>query len=366
MKPVRHFITSAIAAVNLLAALLLAASAFSPHIDPERHPVIACFGLAFPVFLLLNALFIIFWLFVRKKHALISVAALLICGQAVRTYFPLNLHEEAPKESFKFLSYNVMAFANDIKHTKERPNPVLAYLLESDADIICLQEFIEGHDKHHLRKADIHKALREYPYRVYQHIGTNTNGLACYSRFPILSQQAIPYKSLYNGSVMYQLDINGDTVVIINNHLESNKLTFQDKEIYVDMLKDPQKEKVKEGTRLIVSKLAQAGAIRARQAKIIAHLSDSLKHIGRTFIICGDFNDTPISYTYREISEGLNDAFVQSGNGMGISYNQKGFYFRIDNILLSKNLSAYGCKVDNRIKASDHYPILCRIAYKDK
>lgn len=365
MKPIRRLIISAISGINLLFAALLAASAFSPYIDPCKHPALSCFGLAFPVFLLLNLLFILFWFFLKKKHALISIAALLICGHSVRTYFPVNLHEEAPQESFKLVSYNVMAFANDIKHTKESPNPVLAYLLESDADILCIQEFIEGNDRHHLRKADINKALKDYPYRTYHPAGTNTNGIACYSRFPILSQQAIPYESLYNGSAMYQLDINGDTVVIINNHLESNKLTFQDKEIYVDMLKAPQKEKVKEGTRLILSKLAQASAIRARQARIISRLSDSLQHIGRTFIICGDFNDTPVSYTYRKISEGLNDAFVQSGNGMGISYNQKGFYFRIDNILLSKNLHAYGCKVDNRIKASDHYPILCRIAYHD-
>ncbi len=364
MKFISHFFTFMLSTINLFLAILMAASAFSPYIDPTKHPVLACFGLTFPVFFLLNLLFIVFWIFFKKRYALISLLAFLACGHAVRICCPLNMHKETPPESFKLLSYNVMAFANDIKHTQESPNPVLAYLLESDADIICIQEFIEGSNKYQLRKADIHKALKDYPYRTYQHIGTNTNGLACYSRFPILSQQPIPYESLYNGSAMYQLNINGDTVVIINNHLESNKLTIQDKKIYVDMIKDPKKEKVKEGTRLIISKLAQAGAIRAQQAKIISHLSDSLKQIGRTFIICGDFNDTPISYTYRKISEGLNDAFVQSGNGMGISYNQKGFYFRIDNILLSKNLEAYHCEVNNSIKDSDHYPILCHIAYR--
>ena len=119
MKPIRRLIISAISGINLLFAALLAASAFSPYIDPCKHPALSCFGLAFPVFLLLNLLFILFWFFLKKKHALISIAALLICGHSVRTYFPVNLHEEAPQESFKLVSYNVMAFANDIKQVWE-------------------------------------------------------------------------------------------------------------------------------------------------------------------------------------------------------------------------------------------------------
>ena len=78
-------------------------------------------------------------------------------------------------------------------------------------------------------------------------------------------------------------------------------------------------------------------------------------------IVCGDFNDTPISYTHRTIAQDLDDAFTQSGRGLGISYNQNRFYFRIDNILTSKNLRAYNCTVDRSIKESDHYPIWCYI-----
>ena len=81
-------------------------------------------------------------------------------------------------------------------------------------------------------------------------------------------------------------------------------------------------------------------------------------------IVCGDFNDSPISYAHRVIGKGLKDAFVESGNGFGISYNQNHFYFRIDNILLSKNLKSYRCTVDNTIKSSDHYPIWCYVAKK--
>ena len=204
-------------------------------------------------------------------------------------------------------------------------------------------------------------ALRDYPYKNYHKI-SGANGLGCYSRFPILSAHPVKYASLNNGSIAYKIKVNGDTLLVVNNHLESNKLTEKDKEVYREMMKDPDKQKVSQGSRLLIGKLAEASAIRAVQADSIARLVASYK--GGGIIVCGDFNDSPISYTHRVVGEGLNDAFVESGNGFGISYNQNHFYFRIDNILLSKNLKSYRCTVDNTIKSSDHYPIWCYVAEK--
>lgn len=128
------------------------------------------------------------------------------------------------------------------------------------------------------------------------------------------------YASLNNGSIAYKIKVNGDTLLIVNNHLESNKLTEKDKEVYREMMKDPDKQKVSQGSRLLIRKLAEASAIRAVQADSIARLVAGYK--GGGIIVCGDFNDSPISYTHRVVGEGLNDAFVESGNGFGISYNQ--------------------------------------------
>ena len=71
--------------------------------------------------------------------------------------------------------------------------------------------------------------------------------------------------------------------------------------------------------------------------------------------------DITVEVQIRTIAQDLDDAFTQSGRGLGISYNQNRFYFRIDNILTSKNLRAYNCTVDRSIKESDHYPIWCYI-----
>ena len=82
-------------------------------------------------------------------------------------------------------------------------------------------------------------------------------------------------------------------------------------------------------------------------------------------IVCGDFNTSPISYTHRRLTEYLNDAYTRTGNGVGNSYNRSGMYFRIDNILVSPDITPYGAIVDKSIKTSDHYPIFCFIKWKE-
>ncbi len=149
--------------------------------------------------------------------------------------------------------------------------------------------------------------LKAYPYHHIKTVGSgkgHTNKIACYSKFPILSSRTLDYASEYNGSVVYELKMGEDTVMLINNHLESNKLTKEDKVVYENMLKSPEKEKVKSGARLLIRKLAEASAIRAPQADTIAH-EITQRHRYPYIIVCGDFNDTPISYTHRTIAQGF-------------------------------------------------------------
>ena len=256
-----------------------------------------------------------------------------------------------------------MGFGNLKKENGK--NAILEYIRESDADIVCLQEYHTSTvaSNRFIKEKEVRNELKAYPYRHVQPVGQGgTNQIAIYSRFPILSARKLGYKSNYNGSAIYELKVNEDTITLINNHLESNKLTLEDKEVYEDILKDPNTHNVKTGMRQLVGKLAEASAIRSFQADSIATAIAASKH--PYIIVCGDFNDTPISYTHRKIAENLNDAFTESGRGLGISYNQNKFYFRIDNILISDNMKAYNCTVDRSIKDSDHYPIWCYVKIK--
>ena len=125
---------------------------------------------------------------------------------------------------------------------------------------------------------------------------------------------------------------------------------------------DPNEENLKAGSERLLKKIAEASVIRSLQADAVSKVIEDFK--GQGVIVCGDFNDSPISYSHRVIGKQLDDAFVASGNGLGISYHRNRFYFRIDHIFTSKNLKAYDCTVDRSIKASDHYPIWCYISLK--
>ena len=114
----------------------------------------------------------------------------------------------------------------------------------------------------------------------------------------------------------------------------------------------------------LLSKLAQATSKRAPQADAVHEYIEA--HRQYPIIVCGDFNDNPISYSRRTIGKGLTDCFVETGSGIGLSYNQKGFFFRIDHILCSKDIQPYNCQIDNEMDASDHYPIICWLKMADK
>ena len=365
MKHFGNFVALIILAVNALFTGLLLFTAYSPHIQPVAHPVQSCLGLTFPIFLLINGCFLVFWLIIQRyRSALLPLMGFLLCYSQIRTYLPINFRTDNPPEgSFKLLSYNIMGF--DGATRKDGKNPILTYLKESGADILCLQEYATGGSSHHLSQKDVNLELKAYPYHRIHTVGRgkgHTNRIACYSKFPILSARILNYPSEYNGSVIYEVKIGGDTLTLINNHLESNKLTKADKVVYEDMLKSPEKEKVKSGVRLLIRKLAEASAIRAPQADTIAHEIAASRH--PYIIVCGDFNDTPISYAHRTIQGPLKDAYAASGRGVGVTYNENFFWFRIDNILHSANMKPINCTVD-KVRYSDHYPLWCYLQLKE-
>ena len=271
MRHLGRLVIGLLGAVNFLFTALLLGTAYSPYLQPTEHPVLSCLGLAFPIFLLINIGFLLFWLIIQQyKCALLPLAGLLLCLPQARTYLPLNLRtERLPEDNLKILSYNIMGFG--ASSPTDRQNPILTYLQESRADIICLQEYSTGKTSKHPTQKAIDKALAEYPYHRIDAIGKQRgNKVACYSKLPILSARPLKYASASNGTLVYELAWGDDTLLLINNHLESNKLTKEDKVVYEDMLRDPEKDKVESGMRQLVGKLAEAAALRAPQADSIA------------------------------------------------------------------------------------------------
>ena len=240
-------------------------------------------------------------------------------------------------------------------------HPLLEYIAKTDADIVCLQEYmISKTGKSLLTQNDVNKVLSKYPYRSItglEYSGKyHTYGLACFSKYPIKSTKEFTFKGSYNGAAVYEIDINGEIYLVANTHLESNKISASDKKLYGNLLVKRDSETFNKVTSNIKERLGRGYTKRAIQ---VQKLSDYIAR--QEFdkqIICGDFNDTPISYAYKKMKGNhLKDAYASTGFGPGITYYEDFFLFRIDYILHSKNLKSHKTKVD-RVKFSDHYPVL--------
>lgn len=355
LKALEKFTIRLIEGANIATIFVMFIVGFSDYLNPASHPYWGLLGLSFPIFLIINFFFLIFWFVFHPKGAIIPILGYLVCIVPLRQYFPVNIPHKAPSGAIKLLSYNVEAFCTDTSRV-DGENRILTYIRNSDADIICIQECIMDI----MKKSEVDRMLSAYQYNdtvCFAHTATANNSIGVYSRYPILSKERISMLSKDNGAAAFRLKIDGDTVLLINCHLESYHLNMGDRRAYKNMIKTMEADTVHAHSRKLIDKMGDAVKIRCHQADAVAEYIRENK--GRSIILCGDFNDNPISYTHRVISRDLNDCYVRSGIGPGLSYNEKGFNVRIDNILCSDDWKSYGCTVDHKFGVSDHYPIYC-------
>ncbi|SHF19270.1 endonuclease/exonuclease/phosphatase family protein [Dysgonomonas macrotermitis] len=358
-------------ASNILFMLLLILSTYATSVSPFDYVLVSYLGMGFPILLLINFCYLLLWcIFLKWKFAILQIVVFLFCWQSIDTYIPTNSRvEDVPEKAFKIMSYNVRGF-NWLTGEEARENPILPYIVHSGADIICMQEFAVDTKKDMekiISLAEFDDVMVDYPYRTIIRLGDTISstmyGLACYSKYPIERVARIPIESAFNGSAMYEIKIGKKYITIVNNHLESNRLTAEDKELYKELVVDQRRDRLGAVTENIRSHLDPAFKTRALQANIIADCIRLQRGKTDAMIVCGDFNEPPISYAYQKIKGNFLDAYKYTGSGIGITYHEDGFYFRIDYIMHSLNLQAYNCTVGT-VKYSDHYPIWSWISFK--
>lgn len=353
-----------VSVANIIAIVLLFLIGNVDKLQPADHPWLANFGLGFPVVLVLNLLFIVVWVILCPKRVWLPLLGLLICYVPIRKYIPFNIKKEIPVRSIKVLSYNVYMFSLwDFE--PQAHNPIVDYIVKSNADIVCLQET----DAYGKQRDYIYKVLaKAYPYHDFVSMpAPGHQHMMLLSHYPIIKKERIMYKSEGNISFAYVINYNNQEVLVVNNHFESNHFSEADKQGYKDIVRSPfEGGNTKTESKRILDKLGEAAIIRAPQADAVAAYVERYLRKKIPVILCGDFNDNPISYTHKTIARQLTDAYIASGNGPGISYHRSGMYVRIDNIFCSSDFEAYGAKVDDNISTSDHYPIYVWLKYRPK
>lgn len=334
---------------NLITIALLWLSAGLTYVSPEHCPRLSLLTLAFPAFFVANAALLCVWVLCHFRLAWVPIAGMLaVAGQAL-DYWPLHFPSAGSTSADSTLT--IVSYNTHYQNTDGQREGLLAFFDSTHADIICLQEITESWFKHKDTKAWL-----EQHNLHSQH----EKGLAIISRYPVLgSAVPVDFPTRDNHSLTCWLNYGGDSLLVINNHLESNKLSEEDKNEYTDMLKNPNRATVKNGVRTMVKKLSEAAGFRGMQAdSICAIVSRNAAH---PVIVCGDLNDTPVSYTYRRLTSLLQSAYRKAGFGPGFSYSERAFSVRIDHIFFSNRWECHDCRIDQTISLSDHYPLIARL-----
>lgn len=364
MKRVLHAAKWVVVGLNAAVVLWLLASGWGVYVSPAKASVMMPLCLSFPVPLVLTLLFLLFWLIVRWKFALISIAGIAAVLPSVRDYCPINFPNPHPKGALSVMSYNVRGFqapAEDDESTY-----ITDYVVKKNPDVLCIQEHTFARYSEH-GKAVV-KALEHWKYKREMYIAPE-NSLAIYSKYPIVKVDTIQKNFHLHGAAAFYLEVGSDTIVVVNCHLVSNGIGPEDVENVKELQqairaknKTDLKSKAWEFLKIVRKTMRMAGP-RALQADTIADYIESVAG-GRAVVFCGDLNDSPNSYVHKRLCRALDDAYVASGNGPGISFNTVPFFFRLDNILCSRDWKAYDAEVDRTIHHSDHYPMECFLKRK--
>jgi len=338
--------------LNIGFAGLLLLVYLSVFIPPDSFWPAAFLGLIYPYLLLVNILFLVYYALRKSGRILLSLTIILLGYQHFLNYFQPVPNFNKVGAGLKILSYNVHYFSGDISRKQVGQPKIIDYLRKVDADIICLQEtrlFKTGK----LSPDEIRNALPGIKHYQLAH-SISYAGPMTLSKYPIVRLGEIRFDHSANMVLFSDIAIpSKDTIRVYNCHFQSYKITPEDYSITDPERTGTNEQQLKEA-KLISKKMIIAFSIRARQARTVAA---HIRKCPYPVIVCGDFNDTPLSYTYHIIGKELNDAFAEAGFGFSNTYNGLLPSFRIDYILYNYRIKAISYQCD-RINLSDHFPIV--------
>ena len=350
--------------LNSVFGILLLVSYLTPFVNPSVFWPIAFFGLAYPILLVINFLFCIYWLASLKRQLLLSVIVI-GCGWNQLTNFMQITGSEKQDDGFKVMSYNVRLFdLYNWSNNKQTRNKIFDLVDDQNADIICIQEFFYSEEKEYFNTLDtlitFQKAKNYHTFYTKSKLKHNF-GIATLTKFPVLNRGKVDLIDAGNNICIYtDVLVENDTIRIYNMHLASVHLAEENYK-FIENINNQETEEQIDGSKKIVSLLKEAFIKRSIQADII---SKHIKQSQYKVVVCGDFNDTPSSYAYKIISDELCDSFRESGAGIGATYNGSIPIYRIDYILHDRALHSSAFNTISK-DLSDHYPIASTISFTE-
>ena len=366
----RIFTKRVLIVINYTVVFFFLLACIAPYLDPQGWWFIYFLGIVFPFLLLAVIGFLIWWLFVKRRHAMISGIALLLGFKSISVFFAFNFPKkfiaEKKPQSIRIVTWNVARFIemkrNNNKGSQTRLK-MFEQIRQQNADILCLQEFFHSYDPAWYPNLDYMRDSLHYPYSYYSHDidgDKHFTGNAIFSRFPIIDSGLIRYPRPTLPEALMHADIRLKTRIIrvYTTHLQSLQFRKSDYE-KIDKIKEGGKGIVS-NSKTIFSKIKIGVVNRTIQTDIINQVLGDSPYPA---IFCGDLNDIPNSYTYFKIRGNMQDAFLEKGFGIGRTFSAISPTLRIDYIFAESRFRIHQFKriVKNH---SDHYMLVADIELK--
>lgn len=332
-------------AVLFAAAVATIVCVVTPSVEPARLGVLSTVVLAAPIIYIVSLCVLFYWI-IRWKWSLtfVSLVFVLIGSFAVGKYYNIYFKQQASviyPDNIKVVSYNICNL---------NEQAIVDTLALHRPHIVCLQEYKSDN-------GGVWKSLgRKLPYNT---TASGNADFSCeiFTNQTILRQGLIDSLPRFN-AIWADILCNKDTLRVINLHLKSTTITQQDIDFVEEhqyVLDSARKMKI----RTITDKLVENNNFRSAQARKVSEFV-AASHPMKV-VVCGDFNDVPLSYSYRTIAKQLTDTFRAAGSGY--RYTFRGFFklLPIDYILVSEGIDVLSYEVDYTMDRSDHYPVISRL-----
>ena len=340
-----------------IAAGCLVLSYLSAFVNPAKAWFLTLPGLLFFPLALLN-IFLFGWAVARRSKAfLIPLIALLPTFFFLGRYFRFAAGDNsmAGPDAVRIVSYNVGRFGMYAENSGAASraacrDSVYSFIEKCDADIICLQEFST---KGNARK-ELSERFPGYDIEYYLFSGRFSDfGNVILSRLPIRDKGVVKFDGSTNLSVYADIFEAGRKIRIYNCHFESYNISFPG---MVKSLREKRKDVLHETEE----KMKRSLSLRPKQVdKVMRNIADSEYET----VLCGDFNDNPMSYTYRKMRGNFDDAFCEKGRGVIATYRGLLGVFRIDYLFLSDDLVTLHYNAE-QIRWSDHNPVVVDLKFR--
>lgn len=344
--------------INVVAALGLVLTTLAGAVAPSRSILLSLLAFGYLPMLVLNVIFVVLWLLMKRWPFLVSAVAIAVRWSFVGSVMQVGGTGRVPDtaehpQMFTLMTYNVHQFnGREYDHSRSDTNALrfLELVREQHPDVLCLQEYAAT------RRVSVTDSLVLQGYNHYYGAHTAKSGVpygtVVFSRLPITYVKRIDDEKLF-----VELLCGERHLRVVCLHMESYSFDDADRE-EIERIRHGE---VNESTRRTLGKVKETILVHEREwTNVISPVVSDCKI---PLVVAGDLNDVPTSWLYARMTEHLSDTYRDCGLGLGITYDASFPAVRIDDVFRSEGLRTLSHR-RIRTDISDHYPVMVALEFE--